>query len=104
MTVTAFLSVSPRVEGSMAPEIAKALEALEGFDIAYETTPMGTILEAEEAGTLFAAAEAAHEAVDGDRVGTFLKIDDKRTVEQPASEKVAKVEAALGRPASSREE
>jgi uncharacterized protein YqgV (UPF0045/DUF77 family) len=102
MTATAFLSVSPRVEGSMAPEIAKAVDALEAFDVEYETTPMGTILEAEKAGELFAAAEAAHDAVAGDRVGTFLKIDDKRTVEEPAERKVEKVEDHLGRAAESR--
>ncbi|WP_336325941.1 thiamine-binding protein [Halovenus sp. HT40] len=101
MTATAFLSVSPRVEGSMAPEIAKAVDALEEFDIEYETTPMGTILEASEVGELFAAAEAAHEAVDGHRVGTFLKIDDKRTVEEAAERKVEKVEEHLGREAKS---
>ena len=101
MTATAFLSVSPRVEGSMAPEIAKAVDALEEFDIEYETTPMGTILEASDVGELFAAAEAAHEAVDGDRVGTVLKIDDKRTVEEAAERKVEKVEDHLGREAKS---
>jgi uncharacterized protein YqgV (UPF0045/DUF77 family) len=100
MTATGFLTVSPKVEGSMAPEIAKAIEALETFDVAYETTPMGTILQAETAEELFAVAHAAHEAVDSERVGTFLKIDDKRTVDQPAMEKVRAVEEHLGREAS----
>lgn len=101
MTATGFLTVSPSVEGSMAAEIAKAVDALEAYDVEYETTPMGTLLEAEEVSELFSAAQAAHEAVDGDRVGTFLKIDDKRTVTQPASEKVRKVEEHLGREATS---
>ena len=101
MTATAFLSVSPKVEGSMAPQIAKAVDALEEFEIEYETTPMGTVLEASDVEELFAAAAAAHAAVDAERVGTFLKIDDKRTVEQAASEKVEKVEQHLGREAQS---
>ncbi|MXR50862.1 thiamine-binding protein [Halovenus sp. WSH3] len=101
MTATAFLSVSPKVDGSMAPEIAKAVDALEEFDVEYETTPMGTILEAPEVDDLFAAAAAAHDAVDADRVGTFLKIDDKRTVEEAAERKVQKVEEHLGRDATS---
>lgn len=103
MTTTAFLSVSPRVEGSMAPEIAKAVDALEAFEVEYETTPMGTVLEAEAVNEIFAAAAAAHDAVDGDRVGTFLKIDDKRTVEQAAAEKVEKVEEHLGRAATNQQ-
>jgi uncharacterized protein YqgV (UPF0045/DUF77 family) len=85
----------------MAPEVAKAVEALESHDVEYETTPMGTILEADEPKTVFDAAAAAHDAVDGDRVGTFLKVDDKRTVDQPPAAKVEAVKEALGRPARS---
>ena len=101
MTVIALLSVAPVREGSMADEIAKSVEALDGFDVSYETNPMGTVIEAEEIGELFAAAQAAHEAVDGDRVSTHLKIDDKRTSDETADEKVEAVEEALGREARS---
>ncbi|MEM4781807.1 MAG: MTH1187 family thiamine-binding protein [Halalkalicoccus sp.] len=101
MTVVAYLSVAPVTEGSMAGEVAKAIEALEGFDVAYETNPMGTVIEAESTEELFAAARAAHEAVDADRVSTVLKIDDKRASDEPADEKVAAVEHELGREARS---
>ncbi|PSP86476.1 hypothetical protein BRC87_13945 [Halobacteriales archaeon QS_4_66_20] len=66
MTATAFLAVSPDTDGSMAPEVAKAVDALESFDVEYETTPMGTILEADDVAVVFEAAAAAHEAVGGD--------------------------------------
>ena len=99
MTVIAFLSVAPTREGSMADEVAKAVAALDDYDVSYETTPMGTTVEADDVGEIFAAARAAHEAVDGDRVGTFLKIDDKRTDDAPAREKVESVERELGREA-----
>ena len=99
MTVIAFLSVAPVIEDSMASEVAKAVDALEGFDVEYETTPMGTTIEAEEVGELFDAVQAAHEAVDGDRVSTFLKVDDKRTSDSSAAEKVESVEEHLGREA-----
>ncbi|MFC7134246.1 MULTISPECIES: thiamine-binding protein [Salinibaculum] len=99
MTASGFLTVSPKVEGSMAPEIAKAVDALEDHPVSYETTPMGTLLEAEDAATLFAAAQAAHEAVDSDRVVTFLKLDDKRATDAPMREKVDAVEERLGRDA-----
>ncbi|MFW6018513.1 MAG: MTH1187 family thiamine-binding protein [Halapricum sp.] len=101
MTLIAFLSVAPVIEGSMSGEVAKAVAALEEFDVSYETTPMGTIIETDDPDELFSAAQAAHQAVDADRVETFLKIDDKRTVEQRASEKVQAVEAHLGREAKS---
>lgn len=99
MTTIAFLSVAPTTDGSMSGEVAKAVAALDDFDVSYETTPMGTTIEADDAAEIFAAARAAHEAVDGDRVGTFLKIDDKRTVSSRAGDKVRAVEEKLGRPA-----
>ncbi|QKY19108.1 MTH1187 family thiamine-binding protein [Halolamina sp. CBA1230] len=99
MTVVAFLSVAPATDESMGPEVAKAVAALDEFDVSYETTPMGTTIEAETIDELFAAAQAAHEAVDGDRVSTFLKIDDKRTSDADAASKVESVEEALGREA-----
>ncbi|MFC7202248.1 MTH1187 family thiamine-binding protein [Haloferax namakaokahaiae] len=99
MTVIALLSVAPVIEDSMSGEVAKAVAALDDFDVSYETNPMGTIIEADDIDELLAAVGAAHKAVDGDRVSTFLKIDDKRTVSQSASDKVAAVEEHLGRPA-----
>jgi len=104
MTAIGELTVVPVRSGSMSGEIAKAIDALDEFDVDYETTPMGTIIEAAAASELFAAAQAAHEAVDEDRVITTLTIDDKRTVQQRASEKVSAVERQLGRDAERRRE
>ncbi|MFC4543610.1 thiamine-binding protein [Halosolutus amylolyticus] len=75
MTAIGELNVVPVRDGSMAEEIAKAIDALEAFDVADEINPMGTILEA----------------------------DDKRTVSQRAGEKVTAVERHLGRDARRRE-
>lgn len=99
MTAIALLSVAPVIEGSMSGEVAKAVAALDDFDVSYETNPMGTVIEADDAQTLFAAAAAAHDAVDGDRVSTVLKIDDKRTEDTTAERKVEAVEEHLGREA-----
>lgn len=99
MTVVALLSVAPVTEGSMAGEVAKAVAALDEYDVAYETNPMGTVIETHDVDTLLAAVAAAHKAVDADRVSTFLKVDDKRTRDQSAREKVEAVERELGRSA-----
>jgi len=96
MTATGFLTVAP-AEDSMSAEIAKAIEALEEFDVSYETTGMGTIIEADDAATLFEAAAAAHDATDSSRVVTSLKVDEKRGVEHTARGKVESVEEHLGR-------
>ena len=98
MTVVALLSVAPVIEDSMAGEVAKAVDALDAHDVTYETNPMGTVIEADDIDTLFTAASDAHKAVDADRVSTVLKIDDKRTSDGSAAEKVTSVEAELGRP------
>lgn len=99
MAVIALLSVAPVIEGSMSGEVAKAVAALDAHDVSYETNPMGTVIEADDVDTLLGAVGDAHRAVDADRVSTVLKIDDKRTVEQAAREKVEAVEAELGQPA-----
>ncbi len=101
MTVIALLSVAPVTEQSMASDVADAVAALDDFDVTYETNPMGTVIEAEDIDTLLDAVGAAHKAVEGDRVSTFLKIDDKRTSDQTAREKVDAVERELGREARS---
>ena len=99
MTVIALLSVAPAKEGSMGEDVAKAVAALDDFDVAYETNPMGTVIETDDLSELFDAVQAAHEAVPGDRISTFLKIDHKRDSDQSAREKVDAVERALGREA-----
>lgn len=104
MTVVALLSVAPVQEDSMSEEVAKAVGALDDFDVSYETNPMGTVIETDSIEELLDAVEAAHTAVDGDRVSTVLKIDDKRTSDEYAAEKVEKVERHLGHEAKSERE
>lgn len=104
MSVIALLSVAPVQEGSMGEEVAKAVGALDDSDVSYETNPMGTVIEAESIDELLDAVKAAHTAVDGDRVSTVLKIDDKRTSDQEAAEKVEAVEHHLGHEAKSERE
>jgi uncharacterized protein (TIGR00106 family) len=99
MTVTAMLTVAPLDDPSVDfdAEIAKAIDALEAFDVRYETHPMETTMEAEELSDVFAAAQAATEAVDASRVLTSLKIDHFREETLAVEEKVERVEAHLGR-------
>jgi len=84
----------------MAEDVTRAVAALEDFDVAYETNPMGTVIETDSVEELLAAVGAAHQAVDADRVSTLLKIDDKRTADGSAREKVERVEDHLGRTAA----
>lgn len=103
MTVTAMLSVAPidSPEVDFDAEIANAVAALEDYDVAYETNPMETTIEADSLQEVFAAAQGATEAVDGSRVSTTLKIDHFREEDLAVEEKVERVEAHLGRTATS---
>lgn len=98
MTVFARLEVTPVAEGSLAPEIANAVAALEEFDVTYETTPMDTVIEGESIEEVFAAAQAAHQAVNTDRVITSLEIDEYRERDAGLTDRVTAIEKELGRP------
>jgi len=82
-------------------EIASAIDALEDFDVRYETHPMETTVEADDMDELLAAVQAAHEAVDAPRVSTKLKVDHYREDDLAVEEKVDRVEDHLGREAAS---
>lgn len=82
----------------MSDAVASAVDALDAFDVSYETTPTDTVIEADDSGEVFAAAEAAHRAVADHRVITSLEVDDQRTRTQRLQERVASVERKLGRP------
>lgn len=82
-------------------EIASAIDALDDFDVRYETHPMETTIEADDMDELLAAVQAAHEAVDAPRVSTKLKVDHFREDDLAVEEKVDRVEEHLGREAVS---
>lgn len=101
MTVFGLLRITPVTEEDITEEIVAAIEALEEYDVAYQTNPMSTVIEADDVDELLAAVGAAHKAVPGDHVETLLQVDDMRTKDLEACEKVATVEEELGREASS---
>jgi uncharacterized protein YqgV (UPF0045/DUF77 family) len=103
MTVTAMLSVAPinSPDADFDAEIAKAVDALDDYDVTYQTNPMETTIEADSLDAVFEAAQGATEAVDAQRVTTSLKIDHFREEDLDVAEKVDRVEAHLGRTAAS---
>jgi uncharacterized protein (TIGR00106 family) len=101
MTVFALLRVTPITDDDATEDVAAAIDALEEYDVEYETTPMATTLEAGDVEELFAACAAAHRAVDGSEVQTLVQVDDKREKSMTASDKVDAVESELGRDARS---
>jgi uncharacterized protein (TIGR00106 family) len=104
MTVFGMLRITPVTDEDITEDVAAAVDALEEYDVSYETNPMSTVIEAEELEELLAAVGAAHEAVPGDHVSTLLQIDDMRTKEMEACQKVEEVEEELGREAKGERE
>lgn len=100
MTVFGMLRITPVTDDDVTEEVAAAVEALDDHDVAYRTNSMSTVVEAEDLGELMDAVRAAHEAVPGDHVSTLLQIDDMRSKELGADDKVAAVEEELGRDAA----
>lgn len=83
----------------MADAIARAVEALEYYDVTYETTPTDTVIEADTLEELFAAVRGAHEAIaDEHRVVTELEIDYQPGRPRGMDDRVRAVERELGRP------
>lgn len=98
MTVFARLEVTPVGTEKLSPEIAKAVAALEQFDVSYETTPMATVLAGDSVDEVFAAVQAAHKAVSTDRVLTAVEIDDCHGQTESLADRVESIETELGRP------
>ncbi|ARS89294.1 thiamine-binding protein [Natrarchaeobaculum aegyptiacum] len=99
MTAIARFEIIPVTDDRMSEQIAAALEELDEFDVSYELTPMDTVIEADDADEIFAAAAPAHDAIDQDRVITSLEIDHQPGREQQSTDRVAAVEDELGRSA-----
>lgn len=98
MTVIARFEVIPVSDGSMSNAIAQALRALDRYPVTYQTTATDTIIEADSVDQVFAAVQAAHQAIPDDRVITSIEIDEDRRRPQNIGQRVASVERALGHP------
>jgi uncharacterized protein (TIGR00106 family) len=98
--ISAELTIIPIGTGetSLSDYIAAAVRALEGMDVKYEISSMGTTIETDSPDKLFNAVKAAHEAVfmeGAERVATSVKIDDRRDVEKTIKEKISSVKDKL---------
>lgn len=97
MTVIARFEVLPVRDGSLSDDIAQAIDALDEFDISYELTATDTVIEADDVDEVFEAVQAAHTAVENDRIITSLEVDDYQSREQGAADRVESVASVLGR-------
>jgi uncharacterized protein (TIGR00106 family) len=83
---------------SLAPYVARALDIIDTSGLAYQLTPMGTILEGEW-DAVMAVVGRCFEAmrVDCPRVEVALKVDYRAGTQSRLASKIAAVETELGR-------
>jgi uncharacterized protein (TIGR00106 family) len=94
------VSISPTGEGpSVSRFVAEALRVVRAQDtVRYRLDPMFTTLEGE-VGEIFALIERMQEAVfaaGAVRLGTVIKMDERRDRQVRMEDKVSKVEQQLG--------
>jgi len=79
--------------------VAKVLDIVDQSGLAYQLTPMGTIIEAESVGEVFAVIEKAYAILgeDSNRIYSAIKIDYRKGSVGRLNQKVGSVEAKLGR-------
>lgn len=87
---------------SLSPYVARSLDIIDKSDVAYQLTPMGTILEGEW-NEVMAVVTKCFEAMRADcsRVEVALKVDYREGQESRLSSKITSVEEKLGRKLSS---
>ena len=83
---------------SLSPYVARSLDIIDRSGLAYQLTPMGTILEGEW-DEVMAVVTACFEAMRADcpRVEVALKVDYRAGDGSRLASKVAAVEERLGR-------
>jgi uncharacterized protein (TIGR00106 family) len=79
--------------------VARVLDIVDKSGLEYQLTPMGTIIEGETVEEVLAVINKAYEElqIDCDRVYSSIKIDYRKGPVGRLNNKVASVEAKLGR-------
>lgn len=89
----------PTTKGdSVSTYVARSLDIIDKSGLAYQLTPMGTIIEGEWE-QVMAVVTACYKAMSSDceRIGTNIKIDARAGTASRLKAKVESVEQKLGR-------
>ena len=83
---------------SLSADVARILDVIDRSGVAYQLTPMGTILEGEW-DQVMAVVSACFKTLQADRarIGMNLKVDYRAGPDSRLHSKIAKVEQRLGR-------
>jgi uncharacterized protein (TIGR00106 family) len=92
-------AMAPTGQGeSLSAHVARVIDVIDKSGVAYQLTPMGTILEGDWE-RVMGVVTACFRALEPDcpRIGLNLKVDYRAGPESRLRSKIAKVEERLGR-------
>jgi uncharacterized protein (TIGR00106 family) len=83
---------------SVSAQVSKIVDAIDKSGVAYQLTPMGTVVETATMKEALAIIELAYEQLsDCERVYSSLKFDIRKNTKNRLKTKIASVEKALNR-------
>jgi uncharacterized protein (TIGR00106 family) len=99
MSVLLEFAMSPMDKGeSLSQYVARSMDIIDGSGLAYQFTPMGTILEGEWDEVMEVVGKCYKRmSEDCRRVSCGIKIDARKDVDSRLSKKMKKVESILDR-------
>ncbi|MEA3227946.1 MAG: MTH1187 family thiamine-binding protein [Campylobacterota bacterium] len=87
-----------REGSSVSARVAKVIDAIDKSGVAYQLTPMGTIIETATMKEALAIIELAYEQLsDCERVYSSLKFDIRKDSENRLKTKIQSIEKVLNR-------
>ncbi len=82
---------------SVSAQVSKIIDAIDKSGVAYQLTPMGTVVETDTMREALDIIELAYEQLDCDRVYSSLKFDIRKNTKNRLKTKIASVEKHLDR-------
>ena len=87
-----------REGASVSKQVSKVIDAIDKSGVAYQLTPMGTVIETETMKEALSIIELAYEQLqDCERVYSSLKFDIRKNTKNRIKSKIASVEKTLNR-------
>ena len=87
-----------REGASVSAQVSKVIDAIDKSGVAYQLTPMGTVVETDTMKEALTIIELAYDQLsDCERVYSSLKFDIRKNTKNRLKTKIASVEKALNR-------
>ena len=87
-----------REGASVSAQVSKIIDAIDKSGVAYQLTPMGTVIETNTMKEALSIIELAYEQIsDCERVYSSLKFDIRKNTKNRLKTKIASVEKNLNR-------